>query len=279
MKREVVIVTGAARGIGRTIAEAFVADSAVVVALDVESAELAALGNDLESAGAGMAVVCDVRDSARVRNVVDEVVARFARIDVLVNNAGINAVGAVDELDEDLWDRCFDVNVGGVFRVTKAVIPVMKRQESGRIINAASFAAIVPSVGQSAYAATKAAVVQFTRTVAGELGPWGITANSYAPGMIPTSINGFSDLPQPEQDELLNTLTLRRWGQAEEVAEVVRFLASDAARYITGALIDVSGGKLATQIPQRAYDRRAAGDAVRERDTPQHGTARTTPRA
>jgi 3-oxoacyl-[acyl-carrier protein] reductase len=136
----------------------------------------------------------------------------------------------------------------------RAVIPVMKAQDSGRIINAASFAAIVPSVGSAAYAASKAAVVQLTRTLAGELGPWNITANAYAPGMIPTAMNGFADLPEVAQERLLDTLSLRRWGEPAEVAELICFLASDAARYITGTLIDVSGGKLATQVPRKAYE-------------------------
>ena len=130
----------------------------------------------------------------------------------------------------------------------------MKRQNSGRIINAASFAAIVPSIGSAAYAASKAAVVQLTRTLAGELGPWNITANAYAPGMIPSGINTFAEMDPADQGRLLDTLTLRRWGEADEVADLICFLASDASRYITGTLVDVSGGKLATQLPQRGYE-------------------------
>jgi 3-oxoacyl-[acyl-carrier protein] reductase len=134
----------------------------------------------------------------------------------------------------------------------------MKRQRSGRILNAASFAAIVPIVGSAAYAASKAGVHYFTRVLAGELGPWNITANCYSPGMIPTEINHFTEQPQERQDRLLDTLTLRRWGDARDVANLICFLASDLAGYITGTMIDVSGGKLATQIPSLAY---AAPDA------------------
>lgn len=246
LRNKVVLVTGAARGIGRTIVETFEVEGAVVAALDLESAQLHELAHPF---------VCDVSDSAAVAAVVDEIVQQFGRIDVLVNNAGINAVGAVDEISDELWDRCFDINVGGVFRMCKAVAPVMKRQRSGRIINAASFAAIIPSVESAAYAASKAAVVQLTRVLGSELGPWNITVNSYAPGMIPTSINGFAEMEPDAQSRLLDTLSVRRWGAASDVADLLVFLASDAASYITGALVDVSGGKFATQFPARAYER------------------------
>jgi len=251
----VVVVTGAARGIGRVIAETFVRERSVVVGIDLSADGLGWLDEARTAAGLrGASMACDVTDGAWTRRLVTDVVERFGRVDVLVNNAGVLADGTVEQLSDDDWDRTFDVNVGGVFKMCRAVIPAMKAQRSGRIINAASFAAIVPSVGSASYAASKSAVVQLTRTLAGEVGPWGITANAYAPGMIPTAINGFAEMPAAAQDRLLNTLSLRRWGDAQEVADVVCFLASDAARYVTGTLLDVSGGKLATQFPQRAYE-------------------------
>lgn len=246
----VVVVTGAGRGIGRTIAQRFVAERAVVVALDVDADSVA----DFSDGGGAAGIRCDVRDPDSVRSAIDGVSERFGGLDVVVNNAGINVEGRIEELDDEAWQRCFDVNVAGVFRVCRAAIPHLRRSPYGRIINAASFAAIVPSVGSAAYAASKAAVVQFTRVLAGELGPWGVTANSYAPGMIPTAMNRFAELPDDAQSRLLDTLTLRRWGDPAEVADLVLFLASDASRYITGTLLDVSGGKLATQIPARAYE-------------------------
>jgi 3-oxoacyl-[acyl-carrier protein] reductase len=130
----------------------------------------------------------------------------------------------------------------------------MKRQHSGRIINASSFAAIVPSLNNAAYSASKAGVIALTRTLAGELGPWNITVNCYAPGMIPTQMNHFAELPQDRQERLLDTLSLRRWGEAKDIAQLICFLSSDLAGYITGSLIDISGGKLATQIPRMAYE-------------------------
>lgn len=243
----VVVVTGAARGIGSVIAARFAADGARVVAVD--------LGFDDEPGAPGIdQVVCNVADPDSVNAAVATIVERHSTIDVLVNNAGINVDGLVADLTWQDWRRCMDVNVGGVFLMSQAVAPVMRSAGRGRIINAASFAAIIPSVGSAAYAASKAAVVQFTRVLASELGPWGITVNAYAPGMVPSAMNGFAERPADEQDQLLDTLSIRRWETPDDVADLLIFLASDQAGYITGALIDVSGGKLATQIPARAYN-------------------------
>ncbi|WIE61771.1 SDR family NAD(P)-dependent oxidoreductase [Curtobacterium sp. MCLR17_032] len=263
----VVVVTGGARGIGRTIAERFRREGAHVVALDLAAAldDRAADeqpggpptvpdGAHAVGAHALEVLACDVTDPASVRAAVDAVVARHGTVDVLVNNAGINVEGRVADLEWDAWRRCMDVNLGGTFLMSQAVAPVMQRAGRGRIINAASFAAIVPSVGSAAYAASKAAVVQFTRVLASELGPWGITVNAYAPGMVPTAMNGFATMPTADQDRLLDTLSIRRWETPDDVADVLLFLASDLAGYVTGTLLDVSGGKLATQIPSRAYE-------------------------
>ncbi|WP_337059738.1 SDR family NAD(P)-dependent oxidoreductase [Kineococcus sp. G2] len=241
----VVVVTGAGRGIGRTLAARFAAEGCRVVALDLAFEE--------ENPGVE-GLTCDVTDPGSVDRAVRAVVERHGTIDVLVNNAGINVEGQVVDLSWEQWRRCLDVNAGGVFLVSQAVAEVMKRAERGRILNAASFAAIVPSVGSAAYAASKAAVVQFTRVLASELGPWGITVNAYAPGMVPTAMNGFAEMEPAAQDRLLDTLSLRRWESADDVADLLVFLASDAASYITGTLVDVSGGKLATQIPSRAHE-------------------------
>ena len=138
--------------------------------------------------------------------------------------------------------------------MSKAVVPIMKKQRSGRIINAASFAAIVPRIGTAAYAASKAGVVYFNRVLAGELGPWNVTVNCYAPGMISTDMVRYDQLPDKDQNRLLDTLTIRKWGQGKDIAHLICFLASDFAGYITGALIDVSGGKLATQFPSESYE-------------------------
>jgi 3-oxoacyl-[acyl-carrier protein] reductase len=260
----VCIVTGAGRGIGRQIAETLAAEGVVTVVTDVRQEYLDALGADFSAKGwRGRTYRCDVRDAARIGEVVADVVQTFGRIDVLVNNAGVAPGGPVEELSEDVWDLNQDVNLKGTFLMCRAVAPIMKRQRGGRILNAASFAAIVPIVGGAAYAASKAGVHFFTRTLAGELGPWNVTVNCYAPGMIPTELNHFTEAPPERQEKLLDTLTLRRWGGTQDVANLVCFLASDLAGYITGTLIDVSGGKLATQIPRLTWDAAAAtGDVT-----------------
>lgn len=258
LRDRVVVVTGAARGIGAVIAGRFAAEGARVVALDLAFPEPAA-GAELSEVGADAArienLTVDVTSPESVQAAVGTIVERHGSIDVLVNNAGINVDGPVAELDWDRWRACFDVNVGGVFLMSQAVAEVMKTARRGRILNAASFAAIVPSVGSAAYAASKAAVVQLTRVLASELGPYDVTVNAYAPGMVPTAMNGFAEMPPEAQDRLLDTLSLRRWETADDVADLLIFLASDQAGYITGTLLDVSGGKLATQIPARAHGR------------------------
>ncbi|GGH73732.1 3-oxoacyl-[acyl-carrier protein] reductase [Pullulanibacillus pueri] len=256
LQDKVAIVTGGGRGIGRTIATTLAQEGVKTIVIDIKATYLEDVADEFSEKGfEGRQYLCDVRDFSRIQEVIADIEEVYGRIDILVNNAGVAGGSPVDSLSEDQWDLNHDINLKGAFLMCKAVIPIMKQQQSGRIINASSFAAIVPSFGSAAYASSKAGVKQFTRTLAGELGPWNITVNCYAPGMIPTEMNHFAELPQERQQELLNTLTLRRWGEKQEVAYLICFLASDQACYITGTLIDVSGGKLATQIPRMAYEK------------------------
>ena len=251
---KVAIVTGAGRGIGRDVARTLAAEGVATTITDIRQDLLDAAAEEWRANGwSGLQCLGDARKLEEDRAVVDAVVAEFGRIALLVNNAGVASGGPVEVLAEETWDLNMEVNLKGTFLMCQAVIPTMKRQRSGRILNAASFAAIVPSVGGAAYAASKSGVRSLTRVLAGELGPWNITVNAYAPGMVPTEMNHFAERPGDEQARLLDTLTLRRWGSAADVANLVCFLASDLAGYITGTTIDVSGGKLATQIPAIAY--------------------------
>lgn len=261
---KVVIVTGGGRGIGREIVATLAEEGATLITTDVSEESLAALGSDMDAAGVShREFVCDVTDATQIATVVDAVLAEFGRIDVLVNNAGIAAHAPIDSMSESTWDAIHDVNLKGTFLMCQAVLPAMKKQRFGRIINAASFAALVPIYGSAAYASSKIGVAHFTRALAGEVGPWNITANAYAPGMIPTEMNKFSERPIAEQEELLDTLSLRRWGSATDIAHLICYLASDFAAYITGTLIDISGGKLGSQIPRLAYE---AAEAAGEYD-------------
>ena len=250
----VAIVTGAGRGIGLEIARTLAVEGVTVAVTDIRQDLLDGVAAEWQRNGwAGAQLLCDVRDAAANRAVAETVAARFGRIDILVNNAGVATGAAVETLTEATWDHTIDINLKGTFLMCQAVIPAMKRQRSGRILNAASFAAIIPSVGGAAYAASKAGVHALTRVLAGELGPWDITVNCYAPGMIPTEMNHLAEQTGEQQERLLDMLTLRRWGRPADVASLICFLASDRAGYITGAMIDVSGGKFATQVPGAAY--------------------------
>jgi 3-oxoacyl-[acyl-carrier protein] reductase len=254
LQGRVAIVTGAARGIGRDLVRRFAEEGVRTVALDVNESGLADLGAELAGGPPSLQLACDVTDAARIGECVAATVAEFGQVDILVNNAGITAGGAVEVLSQESWQRCHDVNLTGPFLLSKAVVPHMKERRWGRIINASSFAAIMPTVGGGAYGSSKAAIAHFSRVLAGELGPWGITVNAYAPGMIPTQMNHFDERPPEQQEKLLDMLTLRRWGSTEDIANLVCFLSSEQAAYITGTLIDVSGGKYATQVPRLAYD-------------------------
>lgn len=260
LKDKVTIVTGAGRGIGRKIAETFAAEGAIVVAVDLRPELLDDMENVWEQNGwSGLQMLCDVREKSQCADVANAAIEGFGRIDVLINNAGVAGGAPVDLLAEDVWDANIDINLKGMFLMSQAVVPQMKKQSSGRIINSSSFAAIIPSYGSIAYATSKGGVHGLTRVLAGELGPYNITANCFAPGMIPTEMNHFADADDARKEALLNTLSLRKWGDATDVANLVGFLASDLAGYITGAMIDVSGGKFATQMPWMAHE--AAEDA------------------
>lgn len=249
----VALITGAGRGIGADLAQRFAAEGARLVLLDNNvdtlSHTVARLGATVEIE----AVHADVSNEVDVTRAVSAAIGRFGRVDILINNAGIAPAGTVELMPVATWDENYAVNVRGVFLMCQSVIPHMKAQRWGRILNAASFAAIIPSYAFAAYASSKSAVVSMTRVIAGEVGPFGITANSYAPGMVPTLMNNFATAPEARQKALLNTLTVRRWETSDDVASLLIFLASDSASYLTASLFDVSGGKFATQFPEVAY--------------------------
>ena len=238
---QVAIVTGAARGLGRLVAETFAACGAKVACIDVNADVLAATVEAIR-AGGGEAepYACDVTDSQRVDEVVDEVVKKFGRLDILVNNAGITRDGMLVRMKDDQWDSVLAINLRGTFLFTRAVAKPMMKGRRGRIINMASVSGLMGNAGQANYSASKAGVIGLTRTVAMELAGRDITVNAVAPGFIATDMT--AKLGAEIIEGVKQRIPLKRLGQPIDIADAVLFLASDAASYITGQVLTVDGG-------------------------------------
>ncbi|HSJ52638.1 MAG TPA: SDR family NAD(P)-dependent oxidoreductase [Anaerolineae bacterium] len=244
LKDRVAIVTGAARGIGRGIALALAREGARVAACDLDLSMLDDLVGQVRAGGGEvLALAVDVTRKDQILGAVDQVLARWGRLDVLVNNAGIYEVLPVEAISEAQWDRVLAVNLKGTFLCCQAVIPAMKRQGSGCIVSIASSAGKSGGTLAGAhYSASKAGVICLTKQLARELGPHGITANAVAPGRIDTPM---IHLASDEENEGFRLRTpLGRLGTPEDVAGAVVFLASDEASFITGEIVDVNGGLL-----------------------------------
>jgi len=241
-EKPVILVTGASRGIGRAIALEFARGGACVAinfrqnaaAADSVAAEIAQLG------GEAILVPGDVADGATVAKVFDQVVGRWGRLDVLVNNAGIVRDTLLLRMSEDDWDKVLGTNLRSAFLCTRAALRLLLRQRSGRIINISSISGLRGNAGQANYSASKAALIGFTKTVAREAASRGVTVNAVAPGLIETDI--VSGMPEKAREALVQQIPLGRLGTAEEVASLVGFLASDKAGYITGQTFVIDGG-------------------------------------
>ncbi|AFY45939.1 3-oxoacyl-(acyl-carrier-protein) reductase [Nostoc sp. PCC 7524] len=240
LKGQVAIVTGASRGIGRAIALELSTYGATVV-VNYASSSGAADNLVAEITGAGgeaIALQADVSQADQVDALINAVMDKFKRVDILVNNAGITRDTLLLRMKLEDWQAVIDLNLTGVFLCTRSVSKIMLKQRSGRIINISSVAGQMGNPGQANYSAAKAGVIGFTKTVAKELASRGITVNAIAPGFIATDMT--SDL---KADEILKYIPLGRYGQPEEIAGMVRFLAADpAAAYITGQVFNVDGG-------------------------------------
>lgn len=245
------IVTGAAapRSIGRTMALRFAAEGVNLVLNDVNSVQLQAVVDEINVAGGkAVAVVGDVSKAATAEKLVETAVQTFGRCDILVNNAGITESISISDLTEERWDRLLNINLKSVYLCTRAALVQMTRQQYGRIVNVSSMGGRNGgSFGSSHYAASKAGIIGFTRAVAREVGPLGITVNAVAPGSIDTDIlknQPSKDGRTPEQvrEYRIGNTPLRRLAPAEEVTSTIAFLASDEASFVTGAVLDVNGG-------------------------------------
>jgi NAD(P)-dependent dehydrogenase (short-subunit alcohol dehydrogenase family) len=236
---KVAVVTGAARGIGLAIAKKFLAEGYRVALLDIDGNELvkadATLGDDT------LAIVCDVADASQVRAAADETVARFGRIDALVNNAGIAVFKPLLETTQEEWERVLAVNLTGPFLLTQACAPLMLANSGGAIVNIGSISGLRASTLRVAYGTSKAALAHLTRQQAAELGALGIRVNLVAPGPVDTAMAKLVHTPDIRAD-YHDAIPLNRYGLEEEIAAAVWFLCSDAASYVNGQCLAVDGG-------------------------------------
>ena len=239
---KVALVTGASRGIGQATAiDLAKAGADVVVNFIGNEAVAQETVEAIEALGRkAIKIKADVGNAEDVQAMVDEAVVAFGHIDILVNNAGITRDGLLIRMKDSDWDDVLNINLKGVYLVTKAVAKLMVKQRAGRIINMTSVSGVTGNVGQANYAAAKAGVIGFTKTCAKELAARGITVNAIAPGFIETAMTDV--LPEKIKEGIAGTIPFGRMGQPEEIANVVTFLASDFASYITGQVLNVDGG-------------------------------------
>jgi 3-oxoacyl-[acyl-carrier protein] reductase len=240
LQNQVAIVTGGGAGIGRAIALDLASHGADVIVVDRRESNTVI--DEIKTMGRrALAVQADVAVFAEAQNAVEAATANFGRLDILINNAGINRDGVVWKMTEEQWDAVIDVNLKGCFNFIRAAAPVFKEQASGKIVNITSINGLRGKFGQVNYAASKAGLIGLTKTVARELGKFNVNVNAVAPGMIETEMA--QAMPQEAKDKALAEIVLGRLGQPEDVARVVTFLCSDAARHITGEVIKVDGGQ------------------------------------
>lgn len=241
LKDKVAIITGAGRGIGQATAVKFAREGAKVVVCDLSNEAIAETLKLCKQAGAQtLGCVANVTDTKSLKAMVEAVVAKFGRIDCLVNNAGIVADAQMKNMTEDQFDKVIAVNLKGVYNATKAVIDTMLAQQSGVILNSSSIVGLYGNFGQTNYAASKFGVIGMAKTWARELGRKGIRSNAVCPGFISTSI--LATIPQKVIKALEDKVPMGHLGKPEDVANAFAFLASDDASYINGAVIEVSGG-------------------------------------
>ncbi|QEL56139.1 3-oxoacyl-ACP reductase FabG [Chromobacterium paludis] len=241
LQGKVALVTGASRGIGAAIADALAAEGAVVIGTATSESGAAAIGERLSAKG-GAGRVLNVTEDGAVEALVDAVEKEFGAVAILVNNAGITRDGLLMRMKDEDWDAIMDTNLKSVFKASKAVMRGMMKARSGRIINIASVVGAMGNAGQANYAAAKAGIMGFTKSMAREVGSRNITVNCVAPGFIDTDMT--RALPEAQREALVGQIALGRLGDAKDIADAVVFLASDRAAYITGQTLHVNGGML-----------------------------------
>jgi 3-oxoacyl-[acyl-carrier protein] reductase len=241
LANQIAVVTGAGRGIGRAVSLKFAAEGADVVVVSRTAENSEKVAHEIRALGRkAWAHAVDVAEGAAVAAAAGKILTECGRVDVLVNNAGVTRDGLLMRMSEADWDTVLDTNLKGAFLFTKAFTRAFAKQRSGRIINVASVIGLIGNAGQANYAASKAGLIGFTQSVARELAGRGVTCNALAPGFIETDMT--AELNAEIRTELLKRIPLGVFGQAEDIAGAALFLASPAARYITGQVLTVDGG-------------------------------------
>lgn len=240
---KVAIVTGGAQGIGLAIVRSLIAEGMRVVISDIDGDKGKAAANQILDCGQeAIAIAADVSSEEEVEQLIAQTMKVYGRIDVLVNNAGIVQTGQVTDITTNAWEKVMRINATGVFLCCRAVLPVMMAQRSGRILNIASVAGKRGGglLGNSCYAASKGAVIAFTKSIAREAAPYGITVNALSPALTDTDMT--SGMPDEKRQAIIGQIPLKRAARAEEVAAAACFLVSDKAAFIVGEIMDVDGG-------------------------------------
>ena len=241
LKNKVAIVTGASRGIGRSVAQEISKSGAHVVCVSRSEDDLLKISKKLNNEGfSSSSFVCDVSNSNDFKKLIDDTVSKFNQVDILVNNAGITKDNLIMRMSESDWNTVIDVNLKGVFNGIKAVSRQMMKQKYGRIINISSIVGLIGNPGQANYAASKAGVIGLGKAVSKELASRNITVNTIAPGYIETDM--VDDIQETVKDNLFKQIPLGRIGKPSDIATAVLYLASDEAGYITGQTLTIDGG-------------------------------------
>ena len=246
MEGRVAIVTGAAKGIGRSVARTLAREGADIVIVDINLQGAQQVADEIQDSGRKtLAMKVDISCKQDVLDAVEATIQTFARIDILVNNAGIAEPETVEDLSEADWDRTININLKGPFLFSQAVIPQMKKQGGGRIVNISSIAGKIGGIcAGPAYAASKAGVMCLTKSFSKALAKFNILVNSVSPGQIDTDLNKL--FPEDMNKIFMEAIPLGHYGQPEDIAEAVAFLCSDKARWITGEIFNVDGGEAAS---------------------------------
>ncbi len=239
LQGEIALVTGASRGIGAAIADLLASKGATVIGTATTAAGAAAIGERLKAQG-GHGRALDVTDGAAVEALVDAIAKEFGAVSILVNNAGITRDNLLMRMKDEDWNAVLDTNLSSIFRTSKAVLRGMMKARRGRIVNIASVIGVTGNAGQANYAAAKAGIIGFSKSMAREIGSRGITVNVVAPGFIDTDMT--RELPDEAKAKMLDDIALGRLGSPRDIAEAVAFLAGPAAAYITGETLHVNGG-------------------------------------